>query len=155
MELFDTHFVQFGQVLPVSGLKLLAISNRYVQVVKSQPYLDYFHNTHSKIKTNIRLSMYKSTLFPTGWLFASFPVLSPDFILYQYHLYLGEVWGHPLYLAAISGGGVRSSFLSCSSIWGRCEVIFFILQQYLGEVWVLNTINGCILNLSYWTSFIP
>ena len=28
MELFDTHFVQFGQVLAVSGQKMLAISNR-------------------------------------------------------------------------------------------------------------------------------
>jgi len=29
MKLFDTHFVQFGQVLAVSGTKTLAISNRY------------------------------------------------------------------------------------------------------------------------------
>ena len=36
MQLFDTHFVQFGQVLAVSGTKTLAISNRYLQVVKSQ-----------------------------------------------------------------------------------------------------------------------
>ena len=50
MELFDTHFVQFGQVLTVSAQKTLAISNRYVQEVKSQPYLDYFQNTHSKLK---------------------------------------------------------------------------------------------------------
>ena len=42
MELFDTHFVYFGQILAVSGMKLLVKSNRYVQVVKSQPYLDYF-----------------------------------------------------------------------------------------------------------------
>ena len=55
MELFDTHFVWFGQVLAVSGQKTLAISNRYVEVVKSQPHLDYFQITHSKIKTNIRL----------------------------------------------------------------------------------------------------
>ena len=55
MELFDTHFVQFGQVLAVSGQKMLAISNRYLHVVKSQPHLDYFQNTHSKMKTNIRL----------------------------------------------------------------------------------------------------
>ena len=55
MELFDTYFVQFGGVLAVSGQKTLAISNRYLQVVKSQPHLDYFWNTHSKIKTNIRL----------------------------------------------------------------------------------------------------
>ena len=30
MELFDTHFVQFGGVLAVSGQKMLAISNQYV-----------------------------------------------------------------------------------------------------------------------------
>ena len=30
MELFDTYFVQFGQVLAVSGQKTLAIRNRYV-----------------------------------------------------------------------------------------------------------------------------
>ena len=41
-------FVQFGQVIAVSGQKKLAISNRYAQVVKSQAYLDYFQNTHSK-----------------------------------------------------------------------------------------------------------
>ena len=55
MELFDTYFVQFGQVLAVSGQKMLAIRNRYVEVVKSQLHLDYFQNTHSKMKTNIRL----------------------------------------------------------------------------------------------------
>ena len=55
MELFDTHFVQFGQVLAVSGQKTLAKSNRYVAVAKSQPQLDYFQKTHSKMKTNIRL----------------------------------------------------------------------------------------------------
>ena len=55
MELFDTHFVEFGQVLAVSGQKTLAIRNRYVEVAKSQPHLDYFQNTHSKMKTNIRL----------------------------------------------------------------------------------------------------
>ena len=37
MGLFDTFFVQFGQVIPVSGLRL---SNRYLEVVKSQSYLD-------------------------------------------------------------------------------------------------------------------
>ena len=31
MELFDTYFVQFGQVLAVSGQKTLAISNLYVE----------------------------------------------------------------------------------------------------------------------------
>ena len=30
MELFDAHFVWFGQVLAVSGQKTLAISNRYL-----------------------------------------------------------------------------------------------------------------------------
>ena len=53
MEMFDTHFVQFGQVLAVSRQKTLAKSNRYV--AKSQPHLDYFQKTHSKMKTNIRL----------------------------------------------------------------------------------------------------
>ena len=55
MELFDTYFVQFGQVLAVSGQKTLAIRNRYVEVAKSQLHLGYFQNTHSKMKTNIRL----------------------------------------------------------------------------------------------------
>ena len=55
MELFDTHFVEFSQVLGVSGQKTLAISNRYVEVVKSQSHLGYFQITHSKMKTNIRL----------------------------------------------------------------------------------------------------
>ena len=45
MELFDTHFVQFGQVLAVLVRKM----------VKSQLHLDYFQNTHSKMKTKIRL----------------------------------------------------------------------------------------------------
>ena len=65
MELFDTHFFQFGQVLAVSGTKMLAISNHYLQVVKSQQHLDYFQNTHSKMKTNIKLWMY--TLNGTVW----------------------------------------------------------------------------------------
>ena len=30
MELFDTHFVLFGQILAVSGQKTLAISNQYM-----------------------------------------------------------------------------------------------------------------------------
>ena len=55
MELFDTHFVWFGQVLSVSGMILLVTSNRYVQVVKPQPYPDNFENTYSKMKTNVRL----------------------------------------------------------------------------------------------------
>ena len=45
--------------------KTLAISNRYIQVVKSQPHLNYFQNTHSKMKTNIRLWMH--TLNGTVW----------------------------------------------------------------------------------------
>ena len=48
MGLFDTHVVQIGQVLPLSGLKLLVTSIRYVEVVKSPSYLDYFHNTYTK-----------------------------------------------------------------------------------------------------------
>ena len=55
MELFDTHFVKVGHVSAVSGLKMLVLSNGYIQVVKSVPYLDPFQNTHSKMKTNIRL----------------------------------------------------------------------------------------------------
>ena len=35
MGLFDTHFVQFGQVLPISGLKLLVTSIRYVYIARS------------------------------------------------------------------------------------------------------------------------
>ena len=45
MELFDTHFVYFGHVLLVSGLKTLVISHRCVQVVKSQPHQGSFQNT--------------------------------------------------------------------------------------------------------------
>jgi len=40
MELFDTHFVYFAQVLLVSGLKSYKLP--ILQVVKLQPYLDYF-----------------------------------------------------------------------------------------------------------------
>ena len=50
MELFDTYFVWFGQVLTVSGQKTLATSNRYLQVVKSQPYLRLF-SEHSAQKS--------------------------------------------------------------------------------------------------------
>ena len=49
MELFDTHFVEFGQVLAVSGQKTLAIRNRYVEVAKSQPHLDYLSVCHNSI----------------------------------------------------------------------------------------------------------
>jgi len=57
MELFDNHFVFFGQVLLVSSLKTLVIPIKlpFLHVVKLQPYLDYFQNTYSKMKTNIRL----------------------------------------------------------------------------------------------------
>ena len=58
MELFDTYFVWFGQVLAVLGMKTLVISHWCVCVVKSQPYQDSFQNTHSKMKTNIRLWVY-------------------------------------------------------------------------------------------------
>ena len=30
MELFDTHFDEFGGVLAVSGTKMLAVSNQYI-----------------------------------------------------------------------------------------------------------------------------
>ena len=49
MELLDTHFDEFGGVLAVSGMKTLVINLRCVLVVKSEPYLDYFQNTHSKM----------------------------------------------------------------------------------------------------------
>ena len=45
MELFDTQFVWFGQVLPVSGMKLLATSNRYIGKVTTIP-IDSFWNTY-------------------------------------------------------------------------------------------------------------
>ena len=55
MELFDTHFVWFGQVLAVSGQKTLALyKNR--QVIKSQLYLDSISDEISdKITTVPRL----------------------------------------------------------------------------------------------------
>ena len=55
MELFETYFVWFGQVLAVSVMKTLVISHRCVQVVKSQPYQGSFQNTQPKMETNIRL----------------------------------------------------------------------------------------------------
>ena len=51
MEMFDTYFVQFGQVLAVSGQKTLAISNRYVEVAKSQ--LRSEHSLQNKNKHQI------------------------------------------------------------------------------------------------------
>ena len=53
-QIMNVH-TKWNQVLPVSGMKLLVTSNRYIQVVKSQPYLVWFWNTYSKMKTNIRL----------------------------------------------------------------------------------------------------
>ena len=50
MELFDTHVVKFGQELLVSGLKTLGISQRSIQVIKSQPHLGSFQNTLSEMK---------------------------------------------------------------------------------------------------------
>ena len=53
MGLFDTHFVQFGQVLPISGLKLLVTSIRYVQVITSVPRLFSEHLHQMKKKHQI------------------------------------------------------------------------------------------------------
>ena len=51
----------------ISCFRWVNISHMYPirTVVKSQPHLDYFQNTHSKMKTNIRLWMY--TLNGTVW----------------------------------------------------------------------------------------
>ena len=54
-----------GQVLDVSGMKLLVTSAQYGEVVKLQLYIDYFWNTHSKMKRNSRLWMY--TPNGTAW----------------------------------------------------------------------------------------
>ena len=50
MKLFDTHFVEFGQVLAVSGQKTLAISNRYLQVVKHNRTWTIFRTLTQKSK---------------------------------------------------------------------------------------------------------
>ena len=47
MKLFNTYFIQFGQTLPVAGLKLLVASDQYVEA--AQPHLDYFQNTFSDV----------------------------------------------------------------------------------------------------------
>ena len=55
MELFDTHFVWFGQILAVSGQKTLGISNRYVYVsgkITTVPSLFSEHSLQSKKKTS-------------------------------------------------------------------------------------------------------
>ena len=65
MELFDTHFVWFGQVLSVSGMILLVTSSRYVQVVKSQLHLDYFQNTPKWKQTSDYECTHQMELFDT------------------------------------------------------------------------------------------
>ena len=54
MELFDTHFVWFGQVLAVSGQKTLAISNRYVcDKITTVPRLFSEHSLQNENKHKI------------------------------------------------------------------------------------------------------
>ena len=56
MELFDTDFVWFRQVLAVSGMKTLVIIKSPICIggkITTVPKL--FQNTYSKMKTNIRL----------------------------------------------------------------------------------------------------
>ena len=56
MELSDTHFVQFGQILAVSGEKMLAISNRYVHAsgkITTIPRLFSEHSLKNKNKHQI------------------------------------------------------------------------------------------------------
>ena len=53
------------QYLAILGMNLLVRSNQYIQVVISQPHLDCFWNTDSKMKTNIRLLTY--TPNGTAW----------------------------------------------------------------------------------------
>ena len=56
MELFDTHFVEFGQVLAVSGQKTLAISNRYVAAsgkIRIVPRLFSEHSLQNENKHQI------------------------------------------------------------------------------------------------------
>ena len=44
--------VVYQLLTTISSLKQV-ISNQSVEVVKSQPYLDYFQNSHSKMETNL------------------------------------------------------------------------------------------------------
>ena len=86
MEMFGTHSVLFGQVLAVSGVKLFVISNWYVQVVKPQPYLDYFQNNHSKMKTNIRLWIYTANgtvWYPFCLVWSSISCFSGEIVGYK------------------------------------------------------------------------
>ena len=55
MELFDTHFVWFGQILAVSGQKTLAISNRYVlsDKITTVPRLFSEHSLQNENKHQI------------------------------------------------------------------------------------------------------
>ena len=96
--MFDTYFVQFSQVLAVSGPKTLAIRNWYVEVAKSQPHLDYFQNTHSKMKTNIRLWMYTLNgnvwyLFCSVW--SSISCFRPENVSYISNRYAQVVKSQP------------------------------------------------------------
>ena len=50
MELFDTYFVWFGQVLAVSGKKTLVISHHVYTHGKITTYQGSFQNTYSKMK---------------------------------------------------------------------------------------------------------
>ena len=53
MELFDTHFVWFGQVLTVSGMKLLVTSNRYIGKIITVPSLFLEHLLQNENKHQI------------------------------------------------------------------------------------------------------
>jgi len=57
-----------------------------LQVVKLQPYLDYFQNTYSKMKTNIRLWMYTpngNVWYPLCLLWSSISCFRPENISYK------------------------------------------------------------------------
>ena len=59
MELFDTHFVWFGQVLGVSGMKLLVTRNLYVGKITTEPRLFFEHwlqneNKHQIMKVHTK-----------------------------------------------------------------------------------------------------
>ena len=56
MELVDTHFVWFGQVLTVSGMKLLVTSNQYEQLsgkITTVPRLFLEHSFQNENKHQI------------------------------------------------------------------------------------------------------
>ena len=57
-----------------------------LQVVKLQPYLDYFQNTYSKMKTNIRLWMYTpngTVWYPFCLLWSSMTCFRPENVCYK------------------------------------------------------------------------